>query len=76
GLEGARVDPEWPHQERSISEGNEFTRGIFTDWITSQVGDRPELLEKVIPTYPPTAKRTLQDNGSWLTALTRDNVEL
>jgi 4-hydroxyacetophenone monooxygenase len=76
GLEGARIDPSWPHQERSISEGNEFTREIFTDWITSQVGDDPDLLAKVIPDYPPTAKRTLQDNGSWLGALTRDNVEL
>ncbi len=43
---------------------------------TSQVGDDPELLAKVIPDYPATGKRTLQDNGSWLRALTRDNVEL
>jgi 4-hydroxyacetophenone monooxygenase len=49
---------------------------MFTDWITSQVGDDPELLEKVIPDYPATGKRTLQDNGSWLQALKRDNVEL
>ncbi|CAM8627540.1 TrkA Predicted flavoprotein involved in K+ transport [Acidimicrobiia bacterium] len=76
GLMGAKVDPEWPNQERSVSEGNEFTRLIFTDWITSQVGDDPELLAKVIPDYPPTAKRTLQDDGSWLGALSRNNVEL
>jgi 4-hydroxyacetophenone monooxygenase len=30
----------------------------------------------VVPDYPATGKRTLQDNGSWLRALTRDNVEL
>ncbi len=76
GLEGARVDPDWPDQERSVSEGNELTRQIFTDWITSQIGDDAELRAKVVPDYPPTAKRTLQDNGSWLGALTRDNVEL
>jgi 4-hydroxyacetophenone monooxygenase len=76
GLEGARIDPDWPNQEQSVSEGNEMTRLIFTDWITSQVGDDPELLAKVIPDYPPTAKRTLQDNGSWLGALTRDDVDL
>lgn len=76
GLEGARIDPDWPHQERSVSEGNEMTRLIFTDWITSQIGDDPELLAKALPDYPPTAKRTLQDNGSWLGALTRDNVDL
>jgi 4-hydroxyacetophenone monooxygenase len=30
----------------------------------------------VLPDYPATGKRTLQDNGSWLRTLTRDNVEL
>ena len=30
----------------------------------------------MIPDYPATGKRTLQDNGSWLRTLTRDNVEL
>jgi 4-hydroxyacetophenone monooxygenase len=30
----------------------------------------------VVPDYPATGKRTLQDNGSWLRTLTRDNVEL
>ena len=29
-----------------------------------------------MPDYPPTGKRTLQDNGSWLRTLTRDDVEL
>jgi 4-hydroxyacetophenone monooxygenase len=40
------------------------------------VGDDPELLEKVIPKYPPFGKRMLQDNGSWLTTLKRENVDL
>jgi len=30
----------------------------------------------VVPDYPATGKRTLQDNGSWLRTLTRDNVDL
>jgi 4-hydroxyacetophenone monooxygenase len=81
GLEGARVDPDYrdPNtgdQQRAVSERNEVTRQMFTAWIESQVGDDPELLAKVIPDYPATGKRTLQDNGSWLTALKRDNVEL
>ena len=49
---------------------------IFTEWITSQVGDDPDLLAKVVPDYPATGKRTLQDNGSWLRTLTRDDVDL
>jgi 4-hydroxyacetophenone monooxygenase len=76
GLNGARVDPDYPDQQRAVSELNEFTRQHFTQWIESQVGDDPELLAKVLPDYPATGKRTLQDNGSWLQTLRRDNVEL
>ena len=50
--------------------------GICSPWIMSQVGDDAELLAKVLPDYPATGKRTLQDNGSWLKTLTRDNVDL
>jgi 4-hydroxyacetophenone monooxygenase len=76
GLAAAYVDPQYPDQQRAVSEINEITRIMFTEWITSQVGDDPELLAKVVPDYPATGKRTLQDNGSWLRTLTRDNVEL
>ena len=55
---------------------NDLTRQMFTDWITSQVGDDPDLIAKVVPDYPATGKRTLQDNGSWLRTLTRDDVDL
>lgn len=76
GLVAARVDPEWPDDGRSVSAANEATRQLFTDWITNQVDNDPELVAKVVPAYPATGKRTLQDNGSWLASLTRDNVEL
>ena len=76
GLEAARVDPDYPDQQRAVSEINEITRIVFTEWITSQVGDDTDLLAKVLPDYPATGKRTLQDNGSWLRTLTRDNVDL
>jgi 4-hydroxyacetophenone monooxygenase len=76
GLAAARVDPAWPHQDRAVSEMNDMTRQLFTDWITSQVDDDPDLVAKVVPDYPATGKRTLQDNGSWLRTLTRDDVEL
>ena len=76
GLDAARVDPDYPDQDTAVSEINEITRIMFTEWITSQVGDDEELRAKVVPDYPATGKRTLQDNGSWLKTLTRDNVEL
>ncbi len=75
GLVAARIDPDWKG-EGAVSAANEATRQIFTQWITSQVNGDPELVAKVVPNYPATGKRTLQDNGSWLRALTRDNVEL
>jgi 4-hydroxyacetophenone monooxygenase len=70
------VDPDWPHQERSINEMNEFVYQMFSDYIKGQVGDDTELLEKVIPDYAPMGKRTLQDNGSWLSALKKPHVDL
>ena len=76
GLVAAKVDPEWEPQQQSVSEVNDITRVMFTDWIVSQVDNDPELVAKVVPDYPPTGKRTLQDNGSWLTTLTKPNVEL
>ena len=76
GLAAAAVDPDWPDQDQAVSATNDLARMMFTAWITSQVGDDEDLLAKVLPDYPATGKRTLQDNGSWLRTLTRDNVEL
>lgn len=76
GLDAARVDPDYPDQNYAVSEMNALGRLMFTDWITGQVGDDQDLLDKVLPDYPATGKRTLQDNGSWLATLKRDNVEL
>ena len=70
------IDPSWPHPERSVNALNEEQRVMFTAYLASQLGDRPDLLAKVTPSYPPFGKRMLQDNGSWLGALKRDNVEL
>lgn len=76
GLDAAIVDPHYDDQANAVSEINAIARIMFTDWITTQVGDDPDLLAKVLPDYPATGKRTLQDNGSWLSTLKRDNVEL
>ena len=43
GLDAARVDPDYPDQQTAVSEINELTRQMFTDWIVSQVGDDPDL---------------------------------
>jgi 4-hydroxyacetophenone monooxygenase len=76
-IEGSRVDPSWHDPEgRSISQASFERRGIFENWITSHLEGRPDLIEKSMPHYPPSAKRMLQDNGSWLKCLIKPNVEL
>ncbi|MCG5434056.1 NAD(P)/FAD-dependent oxidoreductase [Mycobacterium sp. MYCO198283] len=76
GLDAARVDPDYADQSHAVSEVNALARLMFTDWITTQVGDDAELLAKVLPDYPATGKRTLQDNGTWIATLRRDDVDL
>lgn len=76
-IENSRVDPDYDDSDgRAISAMNAMTREWFGGWITSQLEDRPDLLDRVMPDYPPTAKRTLQDDGSWLACLKKPNVEL
>ncbi|MGD1257367.1 flavin-containing monooxygenase [Mycobacterium seoulense] len=76
GLDAAESDPDYADQDHAVSDINAAAQMMFSQWITSQVGERDELLSKVMPDYPACGKRTLQDNGSWLQTLQRDNVEL
>jgi len=62
--------------EGAISAVNDELRQALTGYIASQVEDRPDLLPKLIPAYPPGAKRMLRDNGVWIGALKRPNVDL
>jgi 4-hydroxyacetophenone monooxygenase len=73
--EQVRIDPDWDNGGLSCNESNHAIREMFIAWMRVFCADE-ELLEKVTPKYPPMGKRTLQDNGTWLTALQRDDVEL
>jgi 4-hydroxyacetophenone monooxygenase len=70
-----RVDPSWPHQERSVNATNDRHRGFLTRHMDGQLRDRPDLLEKALPDYPPYGKRMVVDND-WFKTLKRENVEL
>jgi 4-hydroxyacetophenone monooxygenase len=70
-----QIDPDWPSDRGTINAANDRARGRLTQYLVSQVGDRTDLLEKVIPDYAPYAKRMLIDNG-WIDTLKRPNVEL
>ena len=71
----SRIDPAWTGQQASVSELNEAVRNDLIGYITDQAGDRPDLMAKVVPDYPPFAKRVIIDNG-WYKALRRANVDL
>ena len=77
-LDMARVDPEWSQNGGSAAVGpsNDQLRQFLSAYLTSQLEDRPDLVEKVVPDYPPAAKRIVLDNGVWPATLKRDNVEL
>ena len=75
-LASAMVDEDWEPNGLSVGAANDQLRQLLTMSLKAQYAERPDLLEKTLPTYPPAAKRILLDNGSWPEALQRDNVEL
>jgi 4-hydroxyacetophenone monooxygenase len=74
-LPAAKVDPAWPDQRHSVSASNDFMRVMLVELLRAQVPDQA-LFEKMVPHFPPFAKRALRDDGIWAETMQRDNVEL
>ena len=74
-LPAAEIDPTWT-EPGSVSERNARLRRGFTKYLDQCFGDRPDLLDHVVPAYPPLAKRAIRDDGSWSEALKKPHVEL
>jgi 4-hydroxyacetophenone monooxygenase len=72
----AEVDPDWPDTTLSVGEGNDQLRQLLTEALEALYPERPDLLEKALPQYPPAAKRIIVDDGTWAATLHRDNVTL
>lgn len=70
-----RIDPEWPHPQRSINARNDRHREYFLKYLEEQTEGRPDLFEMSLPDYPPYGKRMVVDSG-WFDALRRPNVSL
>lgn len=68
-------DPEWPHPERSLNAVNDRHREQFIDYVKAELGERQDLLDKVVPDFPPFGKRMLLDNG-WYRTISRPDVRL
>jgi len=74
-LPAARVDPSWDEHTEAVSAANDAVRAMLLDVLRAQVQD-DELFEKMVPHFPPFAKRALRDDGRWAAALARDDVDL
>ena len=70
-----KSDPAW-NDTKAVSQVNAELREMVAQYLAAQVADRPDLVEKVIPSYPIGGKRAVLDNGVWLGALKRENVDL
>jgi 4-hydroxyacetophenone monooxygenase len=74
-LRTLRRDPDWSEPQRSLNRTNDRHRREMTDYIRAQLAQRPELIERCVPSYPPFGKRILIDNG-WFETLCRPHVAL
>jgi 4-hydroxyacetophenone monooxygenase len=70
-----RKDPDWAHPDRSLNQRNDRHRIEMVEHIRKELGDRADLFEKCVPSYPPFGKRILLDNG-WYRAITKPQAEL
>ena len=69
------VDPAWNHPV-SMSQKNEELRALMMTHLEKSLSDRPDLLRKMMPDYPPFAKRCASDDGKWFETLKKPNVNL
>jgi 4-hydroxyacetophenone monooxygenase len=67
-------DQNW-HGEGSVNAANDAVRHDLTAYVRSQLGEREDLLAKLIPSYPPFVKRMVVDNDYYRT-LARPDVTL
>jgi len=74
--EAVKSDPTWNGGPGAVSPANAMMREMLSMAISAQAADRPDLVPNLIPAYPLGGKRVLRDDGLWIAALKRDNVEL
>jgi len=70
-----QIDPEWQRDGGLINRKNDLLRANIRDNILSEFPDDPEFAAKLMPEWPPFAKRLVVDNG-WFDALKQPNVDL
>lgn len=68
-------DKDWQAAGGAINEANDKMHAMLLEYIQSQVGDRPDLIDRVIPSVAPLGRRFVVDMG-WYDTIKRDDVEL
>lgn len=75
-LPAVTAEEGWDGPQTAVGQANAEFREMLAGSFMLQTEGRPDLLGKVVPTYPPGGKRSLVDNGVWIEALKRPNVSL
>jgi len=75
-LQAVTAEQGWNRPEESVSPMNQMFRDALVENLEAHLADRPDLLKKCTPDYPPGAKRALIDDGRYLETLKKDNVAL
>jgi len=70
-----KADPDWTARKDSVGAQNDMLREMLTQYTRGQLEGLPALQDAATPNYPPGGKRSVRDNGVWLGALKRPNVE-
>jgi 4-hydroxyacetophenone monooxygenase len=68
-------DTAWQAAGGAINEANDKLRAMLLEYIQSHVGDRPDLIDRVVPSVAPLGRRFVVDMG-WYDTIKRDDVEL
>lgn len=70
------AEDDWDGAPLSVSRKNQEIREYLTQRVVAQLDGRADLIEHMIPGYPPGAKRMLRDNGVWTAALRAEKTTL
>lgn len=69
------IDHDWVARGGQVSERNDAMRTALEAYIAEEVDHHQDLIDQLIPDYPPMTRRPVVDNN-WYRTLTRSNVEL
>ncbi len=70
------VDDDWQPGDEVTGKLNGELRDLLAGSMRNYLADRPDLIEKTLPDFPPASKRIVVDNGTWPKTLLKEHVHL